>query len=116
MQNELIGRSLILHVKDELQRRRRAFCDCFDSCDRSIQLTSKDQRSAETMLREVLAMPAIKRLVLKGPAINNSMLQTIFDVRELEHLELVYAPVDVNRSKRSSIYRWSARFDCLART
>lgn len=46
------------------------------------------------MVREVLSMPALKRLVLKGPAITTEMLQVIFDVRELEHLEVIYAPID----------------------
>ncbi|MCC6509949.1 MAG: PDZ domain-containing protein [Pirellulaceae bacterium] len=48
----------------------------------------------EKMLREVLAMPSLKRLVLKGDAIQNELLGTLFEARELEHLELVYAAVD----------------------
>lgn len=93
MQNELGGRSMIVHVKDDFQGRDEhlrmfRFLRSVDSA------YLEGPAISEKMLREVLAMPGLKRLVLKGPAINNAMLQGIFDVRELEHLELVYAPVD----------------------
>ena len=48
----------------------------------------------EKLLREVLAMPGLKRIVLKGPAITNDLLPALFDVASLEHLELVYTTVD----------------------
>ncbi len=46
------------------------------------------------LLREVMAMPNLKRIVLKGPAINNELLNVLFDGKEIEHLELIYAGVD----------------------
>lgn len=46
------------------------------------------------LLREVIAMPRLKRVVLKGPSITNDLLTTLFDLSTLEHLELSYANVD----------------------
>ncbi len=93
MQNEITSRSMILHVKDDFsgkaeQLRMFRFLRSVDTA------YLEGTAISEQMLREVLAMPAIKRLVLKGPAVSNTMLQVIFEVRELEHLEIVYAPVD----------------------
>ena len=93
-QNDLSNRrSVILHVKDDFAGKNEhlrlfRFLRSVDSA------YLEGPAVSEKMLHEVLAMPAIKRLVLKGDAINNEMLQAIFDVAELDHLELVYAPID----------------------
>ncbi len=49
---------------------------------------------SDELIREVLTMPALRRLVLRGQNINNSTLTVLFEARELEHLELAYASVD----------------------
>lgn len=48
----------------------------------------------ERLMRQIMSMPNLKRIVLKGPTISNQLLLSLFDGRELEHLELLYSNVD----------------------
>ena len=87
------GFSNIVHVNDE-----------FSGTDQDVRLFRflrsydtaylEGNKITEPLLREVLTMPGLNRIVLRGPAITNELLTALFDVQALGHLELVYANVD----------------------
>jgi hypothetical protein len=95
MQNEgrLGSQSNIVHIGDDFlgtakDIRLFRFLRSYDTA------YLEGDKITEPLLREVLAMPGLKRVVLKGPKISNEMLTALFDVANLEHLELDYADID----------------------